>query len=82
MNYKLFFKKVINRLKAEFWGRFHRLSFFLSKMVPDRIYLEHRYKRLMGKKLNLNPPITFNEKLIVNNVILWSWVNERFEWSW
>lgn len=63
MNYKLFFKKVINRLKAEFWGRFHRLSFFLSKMVPDRIYLEHRYKRLMGKKLNLNPPITFNEKL-------------------
>lgn len=63
MNYKLFFKKVKNRLKAEFWWRFHRLSFFLSKLVPDRIYLEHRYKRLMGKKLNLNPPVTYNEKL-------------------
>lgn len=35
----------------------------LSKLVPDKLYLRHRYKRLMGKKLCLNPPVTYNEKL-------------------
>lgn len=40
-----------------------RIRFELGKMVPDRVYLQCRYKRLMGKKLNLNPPVTYNEKL-------------------
>ena len=39
------------------------VGFELSKLVPDRLYLEHRYKKLMGKSLNLNPPVTYNEKL-------------------
>lgn len=49
------------------WNQFGKLSdktiFELSKVIPDKCYLEHRYRRLMGRKLNLNPPVTYNEKL-------------------
>ena len=31
--------------------------------VPDELYLKFVYRGQMNKKLNLNPPITFNEKL-------------------
>lgn len=30
---------------------------------PDRVYLKWRYRLLLGRKLNLDNPITFNEKL-------------------
>lgn len=49
-------KGLVNRVNCT-------ISFEVSKMIPDRIYLEHRYKRIMGKKLNLDPPVTYNEKL-------------------
>ncbi len=32
-------------------------------MIPDSIYLRYRYRKIMGKSLNLNNPQTFNEKL-------------------
>lgn len=31
--------------------------------MPDELYLKLMYKTMTGKKLNLNPPQTFNEKL-------------------
>lgn len=33
------------------------------KIVPDEPYLKFLYRIRMGKKLNLHPPVTFNEKL-------------------
>ncbi len=55
--------KLVKRIKA-YWSRFSGPVFFhISKIIPDEYYLKHRYKRLMGKKLNLDPPVTYNEKL-------------------
>ena len=60
-------KELANKVRRHAIGRYRRITapfiYELSKLVPDRIYLEHRYRRLMGKKLNLNPPVTYNEKL-------------------
>lgn len=33
------------------------------KLIPDKLYLELMFRHRMGKKLNLNNPKTFNEKL-------------------
>lgn len=35
----------------------------ISHLVPDKAFLKIRYKTLIGKKLDLNDPKTFNEKL-------------------
>lgn len=35
----------------------------VSKILPDSIYLKILYKRVMGKRLNLSHPTTYNEKL-------------------
>ena len=35
----------------------------ISRFVPDKIYLKHQYRNYVGKKLNLDDPKTFNEKL-------------------
>ncbi len=35
----------------------------LYKLIPDKLYLKLLYKRRLGKKLNLNNPQTFSEKL-------------------
>lgn len=32
-------------------------------MIPDNIYLKYKYRKIMGKPLNLKNPQTFNEKL-------------------
>lgn len=39
------------------------LKYQLSKILPDKLYLKIKYKRIMHKKLNLRDPKTFNEKL-------------------
>lgn len=36
---------------------------YISNHIPDKQYLKLRYKRTFGKKLNLDNPQTFNEKL-------------------
>lgn len=36
---------------------------FVKRAMPDSIYLKRQFKKIMGKKLNLNNPQTFNEKL-------------------
>ena len=35
----------------------------LLKLIPDKLYLKLKFKKRMGKKLNLKKPQTFNEKL-------------------
>lgn len=35
----------------------------MTHIVPDELYLKCRFRRTMKKKLNLNNPITFSEKL-------------------
>lgn len=35
----------------------------LLRWMPDEIYLKLEYRVLTGKKLHLNPPVTFNEKI-------------------
>lgn len=35
----------------------------LANILPDKLYLKLLYRRVMGKKLNLDNPKTFNEKL-------------------
>ncbi len=39
------------------------LKYELGRFVPDKIYLAYRYKKRMGRKMNLDPPVTYNEKL-------------------
>lgn len=38
-------------------------SVFLYYLLPDKVYLKYRYKQVMGKKLNLKNPQSFNEKM-------------------
>lgn len=35
----------------------------LKNMLPDKLYLKLRFKKVFGRKLNLTSPKTFNEKL-------------------
>ncbi len=39
------------------------LRFKIFRIIPDATYLKIKYKLIIGKKLNLNNPKTFNEKL-------------------
>ena len=36
---------------------------FIKNKIPDKIYLKYKYKKIFKKELNLNNPVTFNEKL-------------------
>jgi len=36
---------------------------YLVRMIPDELYLRLVYRKIMGKRLELNPPKTFNEKI-------------------
>lgn len=38
-------------------------AIFLYYLLPDKVYLKYRYKQVMGKKLNLKNPQSFNEKM-------------------
>ena len=40
-----------------------KIKYYLKRMIPDKIYLKFRFKRVMNKKLDLRNPQTFNEKL-------------------
>lgn len=35
----------------------------LTRFIPDELYLRMAYRSVTGKKLHLNPPVTYNEKL-------------------
>ena len=35
----------------------------LTRFIPDELYLRIAYRCVTGKRLHLNPPVTYNEKL-------------------
>ena len=35
----------------------------IIRIIPDKIYLKILYKKILGEKLDLRNPLTFNEKL-------------------
>lgn len=41
----------------------HLVKSLIRRVLPDKILLEYEYKRIMGRKLDLKNPKTFNEKL-------------------
>lgn len=43
--------------------RSNEIRFRLTKLIPDSLYLKHRFKKNMGYKLDLKHPTTFNEKI-------------------
>lgn len=47
------------------------LNIGLSKYIPDEMFVKRRYKQVFKKPLNLESPITFNEKLN------WLKINDR-----
>lgn len=54
------------------WIIFFRLKCIgILDLLPDKMYLKFLYRAMMGKKLNLNSPKTFNEKL------QWLKINDR-----
>lgn len=57
-------KKIIVEMIVDSRKRFSYLSElgFYNKM-PDEVYLKHKYYYSFGKNLNIDNPITFNEKL-------------------
>lgn len=50
-----------NGIGRAFMEKFSRTK--ISHIVPDKAYLKIQYRLMMGKKLNLKNPQTFNEKL-------------------
>ncbi|HCU0192420.1 glycosyltransferase [Proteus mirabilis] len=40
-----------------------KIKQYLKSLIPDIWYRKYIYKKTTGKKLNLNPPVTFNEKI-------------------
>lgn len=50
-------------LVCAFRNRFTRAHAFIARHLPDELYLRMVYRRMLGKSLRLNPPVTFNEKM-------------------
>ena len=53
--------KKRNGVGKAFMENFSRST--LSHIISDKLYLKMQYRLVMGKRLDLNNPITFNEKL-------------------
>lgn len=64
-------KKIIKLYKNPYKIVSHFGGTKVLNLLPDRLYLKLIYKAEMGKKLNLQKPITFNEKL------QWLKINDR-----
>lgn len=57
------FKKIIKVLKNPKLAIIYILGFKMFKAIPDAKYLQLKYRLIMGRKLDLKNPKTFNEKL-------------------
>ncbi len=57
------FKKITKALTKPYLVLSIILNLRLFRLLPDKIYLKIKYKLVIGKKLNLQHPITFNEKI-------------------
>lgn len=57
---------IFNKIKKAFRNPGDTLNFFFEKTAkiwPDAVYLKIKFRLLMGQKLNLDNPKTYNEKL-------------------
>ena len=57
------FNRVFERIKHPRLIIFYIMHKYLSKFIKDDLYLRIIYKTWTGKKLNLDNPITYNEKM-------------------
>ena len=59
-----FHKKTESSVFLRFlYNALHEVRVRLEMILPDEIYARFVYKRVVGKRLDLNKPITFDEKL-------------------
>ena len=56
-------KAIIKLLENPIFKSLYILATYVCAIIPDNIYLRILYRIRMGEKLNLNNPITFNEKM-------------------
>jgi len=56
-------KKLVRAIKEPRLVILYILNFKFFRIIPDDIFLKLKYKLSMGKKINLDNPQTFNEKL-------------------
>lgn len=59
----MFIKKLIKGIKNPQLITLYILNFKIFRIIPDRLYLNIKYKLKIGKKLDAVDPKTFNEKL-------------------
>lgn len=55
--------KIIKLLKQPKIIILYILNFKIFRIIPDKTYIKIKYRLIMGKKLNLNNPLTLNEKI-------------------
>ena len=56
-------KKIISYIKDPKKIIIYMMNKNIMWFLPDKVYLKIKYKLMMGKKLNIDNPKTFNEKL-------------------
>lgn len=57
------FKKIVKAFKNPKLAMLYILNFKIFRIIPDDIFLKIKYRLHLGKKLDLDNPQTFNEKL-------------------
>lgn len=57
------FKKIVKAFKNPKLAMLYILNFKIFRIIPDDIFLKIKYRLHLGKKLDLDSPQTFNEKL-------------------
>ncbi len=63
MNYKKILRAGMRYLTDKDYRLLWYLDLFKHKKMDDRRYIEIRYKAIFKKNINLEPPVTFNEKM-------------------
>ena len=63
MDRKEKFERILKRIKHPRLIRYYIIRKFLTRFFSDEKYLRIQYKARFGKKLNLDNPITYNEKI-------------------
>ncbi|MEG2908635.1 MAG: ATP-grasp fold amidoligase family protein [Erysipelotrichaceae bacterium] len=63
--YDMYFKEKKKALKIKLRKYFvmYKLFKYIARLLPDKLYLKIKYRYILGKKLNLDNPASFNEKI-------------------
>jgi hypothetical protein len=64
-------RKIWKNVWAIVSNKFVKIGYGLSKLVPDKIYVQRRFSKKLGRKINLQNPVKFNDK------INWLKLNDR-----